>query len=154
MGYSAGGHLALLYAYTASAPIPVKMVISIAGPADLTSILDAAPDILQEALPKLTALTGGYDPSDPDFVSRLRAISPRYTYDPKYQQMKTVLVYSSDDQYVNFSDNAVELMSVLYGYAAASELHGLLHEYIPAYVTGVQEGIDSWATPLGCPWPT
>ena len=35
-GPSAGGHLALLYSYTRESPIPVKLVISMAGPTDFT----------------------------------------------------------------------------------------------------------------------
>lgn len=42
MGYSAGGHLALLYAYTrANKSIPVKLVVSEAGPTDLSVSMPA-----------------------------------------------------------------------------------------------------------------
>lgn len=82
LGWSAGGHLALLYAFTNSADdTPIKIVISEAGPTDL---------VLEETHPwynLFEILRGSQD---------AEAISPIYQVSRSSSALRTYLFYSKD----------------------------------------------------------
>ncbi len=86
MGHSAGGHLALLYAYSRGDD-RVKLVISEAGPIDLYTDYQKYADTWLEIFFQLTA-----EPATPeDFLSALKDISP--IWHAGSDSAKTLLLY-------------------------------------------------------------
>ncbi|MBP5254008.1 MAG: hypothetical protein J6Z23_01305, partial [Lachnospiraceae bacterium] len=72
MGYSAGGHLALLYSYSrwnTSGCIPVTLVISAAGPTDINQIWEETPANSRTLLERLMGNQSTTDIS-PFYVSK------------------------------------------------------------------------------------
>ena len=99
-GYSAGGHLALLYAYsrTNSACVPVNLVFEQVGPADLCPEA-FAPGVMSSSL-TFNAFAQKLIPnyqnmSDAERKSALAEISPISYISP--QTVPTIMVYADED---------------------------------------------------------
>lgn len=104
IGFSAGGHMALLYGYTVKKPGEVASVISVAGPVGLTADLLSNPVVAGLALDPLEWLTGAPLPiseTDPNFVKYM-AVSPISYVE---QAVPTLLLHGTADEIVPFSQS-------------------------------------------------
>lgn len=105
-GLSAGAHLALMYAYKNAddSPLPVKFVVSQAGPADFTDKAYYTTDesgVLSCALP-IDKLCGTNFLTDSDYADKLKAASPvSYVND---DSVITVIAHSCDDSVIPYSN--------------------------------------------------
>ena len=117
-GFSAGGHLALLYGYKCpnAAKIPVKAVFSQVGPADFHKE-SWKPGIFQYQLPFLyfaNILVPGYnDMSAEEQERRLNEMSPLYYVNEK--TVPTVMTYGAED--------------ILVGHEHGEKLNAKLNQY-------------------------
>lgn len=121
-GYSSGGHLALLYAYTRTdASIPIKFVISEAGPANFLDPktftedgdtwlheshnghgnLEVWPSMPKEYRLSLIGAITGTEYGEPDWEEAWKKASPAYAVTPS--SPKTYLFYGSHDSVVPIS---------------------------------------------------
>lgn len=108
-GYSAGGHLALLYAYSRkNAAIPVALTFEQVGPADFTPTA-FEPGIFQNRLIMDTfakVLISGYDAMSNDEKSRaLKEISPANYIDTA--TVPTVMAYAKQDVIVGYNHGPI-----------------------------------------------
>lgn len=104
VGFSAGGHMALLYGYTVKKPGEVASVISVAGPVGLTADLLSNPVVAGLALDPLEWLTGAPLPiseADPNFVKYM-AVSPISYVE---QGVPTLMIHGTADEIVPFSQS-------------------------------------------------
>jgi acetyl esterase/lipase len=104
-GFSAGGHMALLYAYSAKSPGEITSAISIAGPVGLTEDLigdlaSISPEI-QEAVQWLAGAPLPQDEQDPNLVNYQLA-SPIFHIQ---NAVPTLLMHGSSDEVVPFSQS-------------------------------------------------
>jgi acetyl esterase/lipase len=136
-GYSAGGNLAMLAAYSMKAPdlppscearpVPVKTVVNVYGPTDLTRFYDTTgnPDYVREAL---ATYVGGPVAQFPD---RYKAISPLNYVGSKTPPTITILGLS--DRMVP-KEQAVRLDQAL-------DAAGIAHETY--FLPGTDHGFDA-----------
>lgn len=135
-GFSAGGHISMMYAYTMESPIPIEFVVSYAGPTDLTD-----PDLyrnysssnsgVQWMLDSINALAGT-DYSLEEFESQtdgsplpgMTSCSPISHVDGK--QPKTLLAYSEKDSIVSYT-NAERIVERLEDTGSEYHLVRFLH---------------------------
>jgi len=114
-GYSAGGHLALLYSYSRESPIPIKLVVSEAGLTDFTD-----PELYSEGVSFLggpsaaaaivNALAGtNYSLADLRDVSKdkpeLKAISPIFFVTQDSEIPYTILKHGVHDNIIPISES-------------------------------------------------
>ena len=104
-GFSAGGHMALLYGYVAKSPGEITSVISISGPVGLTGDmlggqLANSPEILQ-ALQWLTGAALPEDEQDPNFVHYQLASPISHIQNA----VPTLLMHGNMDELVPFSQS-------------------------------------------------
>jgi acetyl esterase/lipase len=137
IGYSAGGHLALLYAYTKESPAEISLVLSQAGPADFLdpAQLDKNGEAYREQLAQLTGTPispgdfqkiddspdPGNDPALPEaLIAALKGASPGWQVTSR--SPPTVMAYGQNDELVAYT-NAERL-------AQALETNGIDHVLI------------------------
>ncbi|MDR1985137.1 MAG: alpha/beta hydrolase [Prevotellaceae bacterium] len=124
IGGSAGGHLALLYAYSKNSPIKIAFVSSMAGPADFTDpeqfALNGADHIYQINLLLGTNVTLS-DMESSDFVFPDAWISASPVCRVNYNSPPTVLAYGEKDILVSYS-NALRLKNKLEEYGVEHRL--------------------------------
>ncbi len=96
MGHSAGGHLAMLYAYKNAniTPNPIKLVISEAGPTDLDNAYFVKQSIWNSTLEMLVGKTSAT--SDAELSALLKAASPTNYAKNNPRLPNTLLVYSEN----------------------------------------------------------
>lgn len=114
VGVSAGGHLALLYAYAFNSPKRIKTVVSIVGPTDFSDPLYTGNIIFQAVAANLLGKTWAQDPDLHRSVSpalRVTATSP-----------PTFMAYGALDPIVPLS-NAIKLRNSL-------TANGITHTYL------------------------
>lgn len=141
IGNSAGGHLALLYSYSETSPIPVSCVCSQVGPTDF---LDPGQIELngREKLHLMNRLLGTHlsleDIDDPDFAfpSAWSLASP--VYHVNGHTPPTVLAYGVKDELVSYT-NAIRLKDKL-------EQHGVAHRLITYPNSGHQLNNDPYSS--------
>ena len=93
-GYSAGGHLALLYSYSRDKERNISSVISLAGPTDLKdSLLWESPGLYDN----IVLMTGDPDPADWFPANPVSYVSPANT--------ATLLIHGTNDSIVPFSQS-------------------------------------------------
>lgn len=110
MGYSAGAHLALLYAYGFKKPNEIKTVISVAGPTDLKTL---SQDPLQNVM--IASMLVGINPLEFYTHAKMNEASPiHYTS----SAIPTLFIHGNADQVVALSQsqnmqNVVQSQKVL-----------------------------------------
>jgi acetyl esterase/lipase len=111
-GYSAGGHLSLIYAYKCAdeCPVPVKFVISFAGPTDMNDENWFGSEIVfpeDYALSVLTELTGteitAENRNSEESRAALAAVSPISYITPA--SAPTIILHGKKDNVVPFSNS-------------------------------------------------
>lgn len=114
-GYSAGAHLALLYAYSMveHSPVPVLFVHSKAGPADFSTFSPSSPDV-QEFMAKMGVANDeksvGELLKNEKIIAMTKAVSP-VSY-VKSGMAPAILSYGRKDNLVVW-ENVVSMMNVL-----------------------------------------
>lgn len=104
-GFSAGGHMALLYGYSAKKAGEIASVVSIAGPVGLTEDLLGGQAVdnpeIRQALEWLTGASFPGSEQDPNFAKYQQA-SPIYYLQ---QAVPTLLMHGSADELVPFNQS-------------------------------------------------
>ena len=134
IGYSAGAHLSLLYAYKNRdvSPIPIEYVSSLAGPTDLTDPNFYQNEGLAALLGGVSGVSGLTADNRDNYSAELLAASPVFYVDANVP--KTVLCHGTADDIVPYSN--AQILSQKLSDAGASYMlitfeganHGVLGE--------------------------
>lgn len=140
LGYSAGGHLALLYAYGFKKPQEIKTVISVAGPTDLKTLQT---DPVQNIL--LSTVLIGILPSEFYTHSKTNDASPLFHAN---KAVSTLMIHGTADEVVPFSQSE-KLLAALRQKDIAQRLvalEGTKHDVTanPLYVLKILAESSAW----------
>lgn len=106
MGTSAGGHLALLYAYKYSTPVKIKLVVDFYGPTDIKDLYDH-PGLSPQAA--LAEIVGATPDADPGLYFQCSPIN----YATNSAACPTIILHGSDDVLVDPARQSKKLRNKL-----------------------------------------